>query len=77
MKPALTMVFLIATLVALPICGYAEEIDWDKFVDHAQRIGFFGEWTTDAVTKDIWVGIPLASNTRQPKKSALARVEPG
>ena len=58
MKSALTMVFLIATLVALPICGYAEEIDWDKFVDHAQRIGSFGEWTTDTVTKDIWVGIP-------------------
>ena len=58
MKPAQTMVFLMVTLVALPACGHSEEIGWDEFVNHAQRIGLFGEWTTEVVTKNIWVGIP-------------------
>ena len=72
MKPAQTIVFLIATLVALPTCGHSDEIGWDKFVDHAQRIGSFGEWTTDAVAKDMWVGIPAGIKYTATEESRLS-----
>ena len=72
MKPAQTIVFLIATLVALPTCGHSDDIGWAKFVDHAQRIGSFGEWTLDAVTKNMWVGIPAGIKYTATEESRLS-----